>query len=274
MFNKLLIVCLCLFGLMACKQSDPPPLEVEKGDLYFSGYYWNYKNKTSPAGPGPNIFLGNKQAAWVDSSGKLHLTIQKINNQWVCSEIISAKEFGYGTFVFSSETDISNFDERVVFGAFTWDDYSFQKQANSEIDVEFSKWNAPNDTLLVTYSVQPVWFSNPTPYQERSFKPKLARKWIKGPMTFAMKWTPDVVSWQNFSGLGFPGGNMISQWQFDKTNVSRSKLENNLVSDPIVIPAPSDSTNFRFNFWLLGGLPPNNSQRHEIIVSDFKFIPL
>ena len=61
---------------MACKQSDPPPLEVEKGDLYFSGYYWNYKNKTSPAGPGPNIFLGNKQAAWVDSSGKLHLTIQ------------------------------------------------------------------------------------------------------------------------------------------------------------------------------------------------------
>ena len=128
--------------LTGCKQSPPTsPEEVEQtGDIYFSGYYWNYKNAVTPVGPGPNRFLGTSEAAWVDANGYLHLRVFKKGNFWYCSEIISTKEFGYGTYIFTCLTDIRDFNEKNVFGFFTWNEYSFQSDGNSEIDVEFSRW--------------------------------------------------------------------------------------------------------------------------------------
>ncbi len=260
--------------LSSCNQSDPAELTTPKGPLLFSGYTWNYKNHDNPVGPGPNRFLGTKENVWVDNEGKLHLKIAKKNNLWYCSEIISDKVFGYGRYVFTSETDIRDFDQKAVFGFFTWDNYSFQKQGNSEIDIEFAKWDAPNDSLLVTYSVQPVWFSNPTPYQERSTRPFINTKYISKTMTHMMLWTPDGVSWESYEGENYPGTNKVAEWSFDKTNRSRNKIEGTRISDPIVIPAPSDSTNFRFNFWLLNGVAPNNGKEHEMIVKNFKYTPL
>lgn len=275
--NKLFFILfaglLCM--IYSCKQSPPPDLnQPEKGDLFFSGYYWNYKDNADPVGPGPNRFLGTKENAWVDSLDRLHLKITQKNNLWYCSEIISSREFKYGTYIFTCESDIRNFDQKVIFGFFTWDNYSFQKQANSEIDVEFSKWDVASDSLLVTYSVQPVWFSNPTPYQERSRKPPIASKYISKSMTYMMRWTPDSVAWESYEGDTYPGTNKTSEWSFNNTNRSRNKIEGTRTSDPIIVPAPSDSTNVRFNFWLLNGVAPNNGKNHEIIVKNFKFIPL
>ena len=265
-----------LFSLTACKQSPPPELKiVEKtGAVYFSGYYWDYKDRPAPVGPGPNRFLGTKENAFVDSIGRLHLKITKRNGFWYCSEIISVKEFKYGTYIFTCETDIRNFDERVVFGFFTWDDYSFQTQGNSEIDVEFSKWNVAGDTSMVTFSAQPVWFSNPAPYPERTYKPKMARRYISKSMTYMMKWTPEAVFWESYEGEVYPGANKTASWKFDNTNITRTKIEGAQVSNPIIVPAPSDSTNVRFNFWLLNGAAPNNGLEHEIVVKNFSFIPL
>ena len=125
-----------IFSLLAlvalgygCEQSAPANIYEEKGDLYFSGFYFNYKNKITPVGPGPNRFLGDSTAAWVDNQQKLHLKIQQKNGFWQCSEIVSTKRFGYGTYQLTCETDIRNFDPMTVFGFFTWDDYSFQNLA-------------------------------------------------------------------------------------------------------------------------------------------------
>ena len=276
MWNKYGLLLLCVAVFTACKQSPPPPLVIPeiKGDFAFSGYQWKYKNATTPVGPGPNRFAGNNEFAWVDPFGNLHLKIAQKNNVWKCSEIISTKVVGYGTYVFTCLSDISNFNERVVFGFFTWDDYSFQTQANSEIDVEFSRWGKATDSNLVTYSAQPVIFSNPIPYSERTYKPNIATSFLKQPMTYMMKWTPDSIRWESYAGVNYPGNNLVSSWTFTKNNIPRSKIENNLTSNPIVIPAPSDSTRFRFNFWLLNGQAPSNGQSHEIVLSNFQYTPL
>ncbi len=270
----LILLAAVLFN--SCKQSDPPEIpEVEQiGELYFSGYYWNYKNANTPVGPGPNRFLGTSESAWVDANGYLHLRIFKKNNFWYCSEIISTKEFKYGTYIFTCLTDIRNFNEKNVFGFFTWNEYSFQEEGNSEIDVEFSRWNNPNDSLLLTYSVQPVIFSNPTPYQERTHKPSMATLAVSQPTTHMMRWTPDSVYWESYKGENYPGTAKISTWTFDKTNIPRSKIQGSAVSNPIVIPAPGDSTNVRFKYWLLNGAAPSNNQDYEIIVKSFTYIPL
>lgn len=275
MFSRKLISTL-VCGLMlatACKQGDPPIVVAPeiKGDFAFSGYQWRYKNAASPVGPGPNRFSGTPDFAWVDSIGDLHLKIAKKGNNWTCSEIISTKVFGYGTYIVTSKSDISTFDKNAVFGFFTWDSYSFQRQANSEVDIEFSKWGNANDTNLITYSAQPVWFETAGPYSERTYKAKTPTKYLKQPITHMFRWTPDSIRWESYEGFNYPGTNKISEWTFTKNNISRVKIEGGISSNPIVIPAPSDSTNVRFNFWLLFGSAPSNALEHEVILSNFKY---
>jgi hypothetical protein len=260
----------------ACKQSAPPvKVQAEiKGDFAFSGLQWKYKNAVNPVGPGPNRFSGTADFAWVDANDALHLKIAKKNGYWTCSEIVTTKVFGYGTYIFTCASDVSTFNENVVFGLFTWDSYSFQTQGNSEIDVEFSRWGKAADSNLISYSAQPVWFSTPGPYAERTYKPLVETKYMKQPMTYMMKWTPESVHWESYEGTAYPGAKKVSEWTFDNTNISRKKIEGSNVSNSIVIPAPSDSTNVRFNLWLLNGLQPSNGAEHEVIINSFKFIPL
>lgn len=279
MYNKKFIhlIGFCFFAfLYACKQGEPPVIVAPeiKGDFAFAGYQWKYKNAGTPVGPGPNRFSGTNDFAWVDALGKLHLKIAIKNNQWTCSEIISTKVFGYGTYIFTCDNDVTVFDKNIVFGFFSWDSYSFQTQANSEIDVEFSRWGNANDSNLITYSAQPVIFSNPIPYAERTFKPIVESKYFKKPMTYMVRWTPDSVKWESYEGENYPGTNKVSEWTFTKNNIARQKIEGSNVSNPIVIPAPSDSTNVRFNLWLLNGTAPSNNQEHEVIISSFKYSPL
>ncbi len=273
MFTKLKLTALggILLFATACYQGDPPKVETPepKGDFAFSGYQFKYKNANSLVGPGPNLFSGTPDFAWVDGAGKLHLKIAKKNSKWTCSEIVSTKVFGYGTYQMTCESDISTFANNVVFGFFTWDNYSFQTQANSEVDIEFSRWGG-NDSSLFSYAVQPVIFSNPVPYTERTFKPKEPIQYQKQPTTHLFIWTPDSVHWESYAGTTI-GGKKISEWTFTKNNISRKKIEGARTSDAIVIPAPSDSTNVRFNFWLLNSSGPSTNAEHEIIISNFKY---
>jgi hypothetical protein len=187
---------------------------------------------------------------------------------------VSVKTFNYGTYIFTCESDIRNFDAKAVFGFFSWNDYSFQTQGNSEVDVEFSRWNVPSDSLLATYSVQPVSFSNPTPYTERTKKSPFATSYLGKPATYMFKWTPDSIVWESYEGETYPGPNQVSHWSFTKNNIPRNKIEGGLTSNPIIIPAPEDSTHVRLNLWLLNGQAPNNGLEHEIVVKNFHYTPL
>ena len=114
--KKLLLLCSAiLLSIYGCKQSDPPE-PTEKGDLYFSGYYWNFKNSgTNKMGPGPNYFASDTGNIYVDGNGMLHMKITKENNKWYCSELISVKEFGYGTYMFTTQSDLTTLNETSIY---------------------------------------------------------------------------------------------------------------------------------------------------------------
>lgn len=277
MFSKVknIFIIFSVVAFTACKQSPPPEYvaPVIQGDFEFSGYQWKYKNAENPVGPGPNRFSGTDDFAWKDANGHLHLKIKQKDGNWTCSEIISTKVFDYGTYTMTCVSDISDFNEKAVFGFFTWDSYSFQTQANSEVDIEFSRWNNPNDTTLINYAAQPVIFSNPVAYTERSFKAITPTSILKQPMTHMFRWTADSIHWESYIGQTV-NGPKVAEWTFTKDNQPRQKIEGPNTSDPIIIPAPSDSTNVRFNFWLLDGQAPTNNAEHEIIISSFDYKPL
>jgi hypothetical protein len=280
MSSKFLIFSLFLLIVLsfgACYQSDPPSVgsgPEPKGDLYFSGYSWNLKSSNTSVGPGPNIFSNSSNNIWKDAQERLHLKIRKENNTWTCSELISTRTFGYGTYIFTTDSDLTTFNEKIVFGLFTWNNYSFQTQGNSEVDIEFAKWNDASDSLVLTYSVQPVWFDTPSPYQERTRKPQMQVSKLKGTCTHVFKWTPDLITWESYEGENYPGINLIASWSYNKNNVPRTKVEGGKNSAPIVIPAPEDSTNARFNLWLLNGQAPSDGNEVEVVLKSFKFIPM
>jgi hypothetical protein len=276
MTNKFLAFCAIAIAFAACYQPDPPVIDTnEKGDFVFSGYNWKIKSSTTAVGPGPNNFSASPNNVWLDANNMLHLKITKNGTKWYCGEVVSTKEFGYGTYIFTTASDLTTLNEKAVFGLFTWNDYSFQEQANSEVDVEFARWNDGSDSLLLTYSVQPVQFSNQFSYIERTRRPKIAKNNLKGTCTHLFKWTPDLVTWESYAGDIYPTTTPpFATWSFNKTNQSRTKIEGSRTSSPIVIPAPADSTNVRFNLWLLNGVPPTNGTETEVIVKSFRFIPL
>lgn len=272
--QQLLIICITGLCIFSCKQSDPPE-PVQTGDLFFSGYWWNIKNSNGNAvGPGPNIFSNSSDNIWVDKDGMMHLKIRYNNGKWYCSELISVKTTGYGTYIFTTANDMTTMNERVVLGLFTWNTYSFQTQANSEIDIELARWNVASDSLLVTYSVQPVWFDNATPFIERTRKPSMQFSKLKSSCTHALNWTPAKITWESYAGEVYPGTDLLCSWSYDNTNPARSKQEGGKTSNPVVIPAPEDSTHARINLWLLTGLPPSDGKDFEVVVKSFKYIPL
>ncbi len=264
-----------LILLSACKQSDPPEptVEEEKGDFSFSGFEWIYKHTTDAVGPGPNIFSKSSDNIWLDAQGFLHMKISKVDNEWHCSEVISTREVGYGTYIFTIASDLTTFNERAVLGLFTWDTYSFQSQANSEVDIEFSRWGSISDSTLLTYSVQPVWGSASGPYNERSIKPSMQVSKLQEVTTHVFEWTAEKISWKSYAGSNYPGTDLIASWEFDNTNQERRKFEGSNVSDPIVIPAPGDSTHARINLWLMGGQGPADDSETEVIIQSFNYIP-
>ncbi len=277
MSNKIILSALAvMLSLASCKQSNPsdPIEEQDPGDISFSGYEWYIKSSNQVVGPGPNFFGGSDKNVWLDSDGKLHLKITREGNQWNCAEVISTAEMGYGTYIWTVEGDLTTMNEKAILGLFTWNSHSFQTQGNSEVDIEFARWGAINDSTLLTYSNQPVWFSVTGPYQERSTKPAMQVSTLKEVTTHAFIWSPSSINWRSYKGDKYPGDELIASWDFDLNNPPRKKYEGNNVSDDIIIPAPEDSTNARMNLWLLNGEAPADNSETEVVIRSFNFIPL
>jgi hypothetical protein len=276
---KYLITFSLALVLLSCKQSNPPLKPIIEDTTYdstifFSGIKWYIKSGlNNKLGPGPNYFSNSSKNVFLDNSGNLHLKITNENGKWNCAEVISKDFFGYGTYVFKLISNVADIEKNVVYGFFTWDNTSFLEQANSEVDIEFSKWGKSSDSLTLTQSVQPVWFNIPAPYIERTNHPQMNLNKIKFPSTHSFTWTDSLITWKSYEGTDFPGTNLIANWRFDKNNQARTKLEGGKESNPIVIPKPGSDTHARINLWLLNGIAPSDNKEVELIVKEFKFIP-
>ena len=159
-------------------------------------------------------------------------------------------------------------------GLFTWDSYTFQTDANSEVDIEFSKWGDPDKDTTLQYGVQPINFG--PYYPERDDKPKVNPSFWGDVSTHAFTWTDTLITWESWIGAEYGNGAPQATWTFDLSNPARVKNENGNSSDPVVIPAPGSNTNARMNLWLVQGADsgPVFPFRTEIVIQDFKYTPL
>lgn len=280
--KKLMMLTLGLvIVLSSCEQSEFNQSTRQGDILQFAGRTWEIKHSTDLMGPGNNYFSDHPNDVWVDEKGYLHLSIEQREKVieganllfWHSTEVISTDTMGYGTYIWTVEGDLKNIDPQVVVGLFTWDNNTFLQEANSEVDIEFAKWGEVDLDTTLQYGVQPIAFG---PYnEERVDKPAISSdNWI-GVSTHAFTWTETLITWESYRGDQFRNGPPLASWSFDDTNPPKRKFENGIVSNPVVIPAPGNTTNARMNLWLLSGTEgPNLPLREEIVIRNFEYIPL
>lgn len=258
--------------LSGCKQSAPEDVLGRVGDVvYFSGYTWDVKFNDYQVGPGPNYFSRFYEDVFIDENGYLHMRIAEHDGKWYSSEIVGRDTLGYGTYTWVMQADLENIPENVTVGLFTWNTESFYTDANSEVDIEFSKWGDSNLETTLHYSVQPVAFG-PT-YPERTHNAITQPGDLIGVTTHTFTWTDTLITWASYMGDGVDPSKLTASWSFDLDNPARVKNENGNSSEPIVIPGPAAATNARINFWLLPWISttPTDGLEQEIVVRRFTF---
>ncbi len=271
--KKMILMIPVLFALLSCEQSEPTFNGREGDILNFSGRKWQIKHSNALLGPGPNYFTDHPNDVFIDDDGYLHLSVTERSGNWRCTEVISLDTMGYGTYIWTIQGDPVNIDRNIVLGLFTWDNNTFQEEANSEVDIEFAKWGDAEEAYTLQYGVQPIAFGPYNP--ERVDKPVVEpSKWV-GVSTHAFTWTDTLITWQSWEGPNYGAGPPQAEWSFDLNNPARIKFEGNMQSDPIIIPGPGNTTNARMNLWLVNGPEgPFFPLRHEMIIQKFEYRPL
>jgi len=281
--RTLLFASIGLFSLWSCHQSDPSDFTQSKdgsfgrtGDkIRFSGFDWTVKiHEDNQWGPGPNYFSGDSNDITLDSNGYLHMKIVNRNGKWMSTEVVSDANLGYGRYIFTIDGDFEDIPENIVLGLFTWDNHTFEAEANSEVDIEISKWGNKNDDWTLQYGVQPINFG--TLHPERMHRPKYTLGQLKGVTTHAFTWTSSKITWESFEGDSYGQGRQIGSWTFDTNNPARVKSENGKDSRPVIIPAPGQNTNARINLWIAPWVStaPTDGKEQEFIIRSFRYQPI
>lgn len=210
--------------------------------ITFSGIKWIVRSGTG--GPGPNNWSNSSSSVWVDSQGRLHMKIRKIDNTWYCSEIYAQQSMGYGEYKFYVSSNVENFDPNIVVGLFLYESDS------KEVDIEFSRWSNPSN-VDGWYTVQPPPYNSSN---QNSFPLNLTGDYS----THRFVWSSSNIFFQSYHGhySTLPSSDfLINQWTYTGNNN----------------PAPGNER-LHINFWLFQGQPPTNQNEAELIVSSV-FVP-
>lgn len=134
--------------------------------LSWSGRVWLVSHN-GEQGPEKSPLTNSTRAVWVDSRGRLHLHIVKINGVWRSVQLKSLYTVGYGTYRLINDTATGRFAPQTVFGMFVYRPGT--KTYTNEIDVENSRFprylKAPNNAQ---FAVQPYT----APHHEHAYHVK------------------------------------------------------------------------------------------------------
>jgi hypothetical protein len=239
--------------------------------IRFAGYDWKLKQGNYLQGPGNNIFSSESKNIWVDWRGQLHLNIAPNQDSiWHSSELYCLQQMGYGRYEFQLKGQLSQLDPFSVLGLFTWDPKSFSSQANSEIDIEFSRWGYPLSPSLLYYTVHPV--SSGKLNLERMYKSPLTSSTWNGISTHLIEWRDTSISWSSYTGKEAVEKNRTDHFHYSFKNKKRLKRIGDKSSDNISVPQPGSETSARINYWLMNGRgAPFGAECPEIIIRDFSY---
>lgn len=207
--------------------------------IQFAGVRWIVKSGFG--GPGPNNWSDSPQSVWVDSLGRLHLKIRKINGAWHCAEVYTEHVTDYGEHRFLTEGFIDRMDKSAVLGMFVYAD------DRNEIDIEYTKWGQAGNRNTGHYTVQP--YTTSTNVWDFPARLDSVRS------THFFNWQPDSIRFGSIQGhyLAEPDSakRYLQRWTYKGRD----------------IPNPLRRLKTRINLWLFRGAAPTDTSNLEVIIA-------
>lgn len=232
--------------------------------INWSGFTWGISNShDKKSNPGCNYWSDDASNVWVDASNNLHLKITNRNGKWYCVDLESSNIVNYGEYDLYLETDIAGIDGNVVLGFYTWNHDNCTTNANSELDIEFTKaWGSGYNTF---FSVQPT--ENGT-YTERRLQ---FENYNTSSSLHRFSWNPNLVKWESYKNQNYPPslGDTVRTFIYDLSHDCRKKYDCN--SQCIKIPNPENNTRIHLNLWLNNHVAPGNEV--EVVIKKVVYIP-
>lgn len=215
------------------EEGDTPEVhQTQGGDVTFAGYHWHVRDYDG----GPTS-VGTWAAEQVGLEGEnLRLRLSQFEDGlWRSAEVYSVQEgFGYGTYRWRIESNLTGLDPSVVLGLFT---YERDAPGNREIDIEVTQWaDASRHNAHVTR------------HQADGFE---ARSWqLETPdaTEHAFRWQEGEITWCSRDASG--------------AHLFATQLDTDLT--------PGDER-VHMNLWIYGEQAPE--QPAEVVISDFEFSP-
>ncbi|MFC5711339.1 glycoside hydrolase family 16 protein [Thalassorhabdus alkalitolerans] len=244
--NKFTSCCVAVLAaaLLCSEGKGMEAASLEK--VNFSGYTWDVKHTGSEFtwGPGPNHW--SRDHVNVDDEGRLHMKIDRQDNQWYSSEVSTTETLGYGTYSFQVDSSI-DIDKNAVLGLFTYDMQSEDavQAEHREIDIEFTKWGLESNHNSY-YTVQPY-------IKEENQCMFTIREEAAEPTVHSFTWTPEEIVFRSAT----TGGRLLQTWTYSGEDIPDSQNEK-----------------VHINLWLFQGKGPSNNQPVEMVISDFSFTPI
>jgi hypothetical protein len=210
--------------------------------LKFSGYDWNVRTIAGDRGGLNNLYSPDN--AWTDESGALHLLMKKRSGRWSCAEVELSRSLGYGTYIFVVR-DVTHLEPAAVLSLNTFDDWGGDQNFR-ELDVEMSRWGAPDNKHNAQFGIQPFYIpGNLAPFTLP-----------EGTMTHTMHWEPGRASFKTVRGSSVhPGAPVISEHVF----TSR-------------VPSPGQEK-IQLLFYVVASVKSPLQKENEVVIEKFEYLP-
>lgn len=213
------------------------PASARTTTLSWQGYSWVPRSHPGNPGAPQQWSTGNVS---IDRAGRLHLKVTRDHKgQYHQAELDSVRNgWGYGSYRWQVDTDISTLAPEYVLGLFTYGRDA--AHGHREIDIEAAGWGATPITWDYT-----TW-ANGHDAVARTPAPG-------GPSTQQIDWQPGQITW--------------TSWD------SRGAVIATAVATGADVPVPGDEA-IGINFWLCGcRIGWDRTAPAEVVLSGFSFTP-
>lgn len=223
--------------LLAAVGSFSPAAAAHSTTLSWQGYQW--VPRTAPGNPGaPQQWSAGNVS--IDNAGRLHLKVTRDKRgRYTQAELDTARNgWGYGTYRWQVDTDVSSMAPEYVLGLFTYgQDAAY---GHREIDIEASGWGSTPVTWDYT-----TWANGHDPVA-RTPAPA-------GPSTQQFVWAPGQLTW--------------TSWDANGAVIATA------TATGADVPVPYDES-IGINFWLCGCESGwDQTPASEVVLSGFSFTP-
>ena len=213
------------------------PASARTTTLSWQGYSW--VARTAPGAPGaPQQWSAGNVS--IDGAGRLHLAVTRDKKgRYTQAELDSVRNgWGYGTYRWQVDTDVTKLAPEHVLGLFTYGrDAGY---GHREIDIEASGWG----TTPITWDYT-TWANGHYPVARTVATP--------GPTTQQIEWSPGRITWTTWDATG---GVLATA-----------------TATGADVPVPLDES-IGINLWVCGCESGwDKTPATEVVISGFEFTP-